>query len=180
MELRTRGSWSGTASQLYSALGEMAAELKISTRQKAWPKNPKVFAKRLNELVTSLPAVGIEVKKRREGKQRTRIISINVVPDVLLVRHEEKADDKDDRDDILTYYSGDIDLQKRLELLVGTGRTVENFESGGPIAEGTLLKRLQMDRTVEWSLDLFNRVLRIAERDGRAFSPRPGFISFNG
>jgi len=178
MELRTRGSWSGTASQLYSALGEMAAELKISTRQKAWPKNPKVLSRRLNELVPSLPAVGYEIEKTRTKK--ARIISINVVSDVISSPSTENGDDGDDTDDIFASYSGDIDLQKRLELLVGTGRTVENFESGGPIAEGTLLKRLQMDRTVEWSLDLFNRVLRIAERDGRAFSPRPGFISFNG
>ena len=75
--------------------------MNISTRQKAWAKTPTVLSRRLNELIPSLPAVGIHIKKTREGKDRTRFISINAVHSVRSVRPKEKADGKDGKDAIL-------------------------------------------------------------------------------
>jgi hypothetical protein len=72
--------WSGTASQLYSELEEQAKELKISTRQKAWPKQPHVLSRVLNELAPSLPAVGLEVE--RGYREKTRTIHITTVGSV--------------------------------------------------------------------------------------------------
>jgi len=67
--------WEGTASQLFSLLEEKAKELKISTRQKAWPKKPHVLSRRLNELAPSLPVVGYEISRGYKGK--TLLICIN-------------------------------------------------------------------------------------------------------
>jgi len=78
-----------------------------------------------------------------------------------------------------TAEEGQASLQECLEILVGTGWMIEHYEAGAPITEDTLLERLQMDKTVEWDQDLFNRVLSIAERDRRVYRPRPGYLSFN-
>lgn len=67
--------WEGTASQLYAALEEKAKELKISTRQKAWPKKPHILSRRLNELAPSLPSVGYEINRGYKGKTRLILIS---------------------------------------------------------------------------------------------------------
>lgn len=88
MELKTRGTWIGTASQLWTQLQEMATEMKVSTRQKAWPKKPHALSRRLNELAPSLPAVGYEVSIGR--KLKTRTITINTVHSVHSV-HDRDA-----------------------------------------------------------------------------------------
>lgn len=67
--------WEGTAAQLFSALEEKAKELKISTRQKAWPKKPHILSRRLNELAPSLPSVGYEINRGYRGKNRLILIS---------------------------------------------------------------------------------------------------------
>ena len=69
------GTWEGTPSQLYSELEEKAKELKISTRQKAWPKKPHILTRRLNELAPSLPSIGYEIETTRSGKSRKIFIS---------------------------------------------------------------------------------------------------------
>jgi len=69
------GTWEGTPSQLYSELEEKAKELKISTRQKAWPKKPHVLTRRLNELAPSLPSIGYQIETSRSGKSRRIVIS---------------------------------------------------------------------------------------------------------
>ena len=67
--------WKGTASQLFAELEEKAKQLKISTRQKAWPKKPHILSRRLNELAPSLPAVGYQINRGYKGK--TLLILIN-------------------------------------------------------------------------------------------------------
>ncbi|MCK4434794.1 hypothetical protein KAU92_04830, partial [Candidatus Bathyarchaeota archaeon] len=79
MEQHPKG-WEGTASQLFAELDEKAKELKISTRQKTWPKKPHILSRRLNELAPSLPAVGYEINRGHKGK--TRLILINSVESV--------------------------------------------------------------------------------------------------
>jgi len=191
VELKTRGSWSGTASQLWTELEEMATGLKISTRQKAWPKNPKLLSRRLNELVPSLPAVGIEITKGYRGK--SRIININVVG---IDGIRGSTDDTDDTNNIRESYSPNQrcitdkaddkngshsgiahSLQGHLDKLVGTLSDIQRYESQGPVTRLTLLERLERDRTLDWDSPLFDKVLDIAIRDGRLYEPRPGFIS---
>ncbi len=69
--------WSGTATQRYSDLDETAKELKISTRQKAWPKKPHILSRVLNELISSLPSIGLKVE--REHSSKSRLIHIKTV-----------------------------------------------------------------------------------------------------
>ena len=89
--------WEGTASQLFSLLEEKAKELKISTRQKAWPKKPHILSRRLNELAPSLPSVGYEVHTSRTGK--TRLILINSVRSVTSVTPKHDQGDGSDAND---------------------------------------------------------------------------------
>jgi len=102
MELMTDGTWEGTVSQLWTALQNMASQLKISTKQKAWPKNSKILSRRLNELSPSLPAIGIELNRGYRGK--SRIISINVSGDVGI---DGATDDTDDTAHIRGSFSKD-------------------------------------------------------------------------
>jgi hypothetical protein len=79
MEESPKG-WEGTASQLFAELEDKAKELRISTRQKAWPKKPHILSRRLNELAPSLPAAGYQIDRGHKGKNR--LILINSVGSV--------------------------------------------------------------------------------------------------
>lgn len=83
--------WSGTPSKLYSELEENAKELKISTRQKAWPKQPWILSRRLNELAPALPSIGLKIERERTGK--ARLIHINTVKSVTRKNDWERGKD---------------------------------------------------------------------------------------
>jgi len=59
--MRSLEKWEGTPSKLHVAMINHAKELDISTRQKTWPKAPHILVRRLNELIPSLKALGLEV-----------------------------------------------------------------------------------------------------------------------
>jgi len=94
MEANPLGGWEGTPSQLYSELEEKAKELKISTRQKAWPKKPHVLSRRLNELAPSLPSIGYQIEMSRSGKSRKIVIS-TVTSVTSVTRQEDWGKGKD-------------------------------------------------------------------------------------
>jgi len=73
--------WEGTPAALYSNLLDTAKELKISTRQKIWPKNPSALSRRLNDLSPNLPAVGYEIESDHTGAGGRKIMinAVNVV-----------------------------------------------------------------------------------------------------
>ena len=70
----TRTEWMGTASDLLSALAEMAGQ-RIA-KSKTWPDGPRALAGRLRRAATFLRKVGIEIGFEREGRARTRTIRI--------------------------------------------------------------------------------------------------------
>jgi hypothetical protein len=70
--------WSGTASALLGALGEMAGER--VARAKTWPDTPRALSGRLRRAATFLRKIGIEITFDREGRGRTRIIHITATP----------------------------------------------------------------------------------------------------
>ena len=47
-----------------------------TTRSKDWPSSPEALSNRLRRAATFLRKAGVEVSFRREGKQRTRMITI--------------------------------------------------------------------------------------------------------
>ncbi len=69
-----RTVWTGTASDLLGALGEVAGE-RIA-KSKTWPDSPRGLSGRLRRAATFLRKIGIEVSFEREGRARTRIIRI--------------------------------------------------------------------------------------------------------
>ena len=64
-----------TASALLAALEEVAGER--VAKSKTWPDNPRALSNRLRRAATFLRKLGIEVSFHREGKARTRIITLS-------------------------------------------------------------------------------------------------------
>lgn len=73
-----RTEWTGTASDLLGALGEMAGDRLIMS--KTWPDGPRALGGRLRRAATFLRKIGIEIGFEREGRVRTRIIRITTTP----------------------------------------------------------------------------------------------------
>jgi hypothetical protein len=76
--MATRTEWTGTASDLLGALGEMAGER--VAKSKTWPDSPRALAGRLRRAAAFLRKIGIEIGFDREGRARTRIIRIATTP----------------------------------------------------------------------------------------------------
>jgi hypothetical protein len=72
--MATRTDWTGKASDLLGALGDMVGER--SAKAKTWPDSPRALSGRLRRAATFLRKVGIEISFGREGRGRTRTISI--------------------------------------------------------------------------------------------------------
>ena len=72
--MATRTEWTGTASELLGALAEMAGER--VAKSKTWPDSPRALAGRLRRAATFLRKIGIEIGFEREGRARTRVISL--------------------------------------------------------------------------------------------------------
>lgn len=75
--MRERTEWTGTASDLLGALGEVAGE-RIA-RSKTWPDSARALSGRLRRAATFLRKIGIGVSFEREGRARTRVIHITRV-----------------------------------------------------------------------------------------------------
>jgi hypothetical protein len=71
-----RTDWTGTASELLSALSEMVGE-RIA-KSKAWPDSPRALAGRLRRAATFLRKIDINICFDREGRARTRVVRITV------------------------------------------------------------------------------------------------------
>ena len=69
-----RTEWTGTASDLLGALGEVAGERIV--RSKTWPDNARSLSGRLRRAATFLRKIGIGVSFEREGRARTRVVRI--------------------------------------------------------------------------------------------------------
>jgi hypothetical protein len=76
--MATRTEWTGTASDLLGALGEVVGE-RIA-KSKTWPDSPRALAGRLRRAATFLRKIGIEISFGREGRARTRTINIATTP----------------------------------------------------------------------------------------------------
>jgi hypothetical protein len=72
--MATRTEWTGTASHLLGALAEVVGER--VAKSKTWPEGARALAGRLRRAATILRKIGIEICFGREGRARTRTISI--------------------------------------------------------------------------------------------------------
>jgi hypothetical protein len=75
MAMRT--VWTGTASDLLGALAEVVGER--VAKSKTWPDGPRALAGRLRRAAAFLRKIGIEIGFEREGRARTRTITITTI-----------------------------------------------------------------------------------------------------
>jgi hypothetical protein len=75
--MATRTVWTGTASDLLGALAEVVGER--VAKSKSWPDGPRALAGRLRRAATLLRKIGIEIGFGREGRARTRTITITTI-----------------------------------------------------------------------------------------------------
>lgn len=72
--MATRTVWTGKSSDLLGALGDVVGERGV--KSKTWPDSPRALSGRLRRAATFLRKIGIEISFGREGRARTRTISI--------------------------------------------------------------------------------------------------------
>jgi hypothetical protein len=70
-----RDQWAGSASELWTALGELVDEGVRKT--KAWPGAPNALTGRLKRLAPTLRDVGIEYGEDRSGRSRKKVLTKN-------------------------------------------------------------------------------------------------------
>jgi hypothetical protein len=69
--MQERSEWSGTAGELWKALGDLVDE--AIRRTKDWPGAPNALSGRLKRLAPALREVGIEYGEGRSGSKGTRL-----------------------------------------------------------------------------------------------------------
>ena len=69
-----RTQWTGTASELLGALGEVVGE--AQRKAKTWPDSPRALSGRLRRAATFLRKLGIQVAFERERRTRARTVRI--------------------------------------------------------------------------------------------------------
>jgi hypothetical protein len=78
--MHARTAWTGNATDLLDALGEVVGER--ITKSKSWPGSPRALSGRLRRAATFLRKIGIEIGFHRdEGRVRTRTITITTIGD---------------------------------------------------------------------------------------------------
>lgn len=74
-----RKMWKGSPADLHHDMKEHAKSLNISTRVKEWPKAPSIMSRRLNLLLSSFKALGIDITKERDPLRVVKIVNRNYV-----------------------------------------------------------------------------------------------------
>jgi hypothetical protein len=77
--MQERDEWSGTASELWKALGELVDE--DVRRSKAWPGAPNALSNCMKRIAPALREIGIHYSDNIEGHQRTRTKYLRKVED---------------------------------------------------------------------------------------------------
>lgn len=72
--LKEREEWQGEPSDLYRDMSDKAESLKVSVRDKSWPKSANWLTRRLREVRPNLLALGIEITDDRTGDERSMVI----------------------------------------------------------------------------------------------------------
>jgi hypothetical protein len=102
-------TWEGTATELLSELEGVAAELKINTHGKSWPKSANSLSRKVNLIKTNLREIGIQLDKcyldenKKSRGIKIRKISSEPSEATETENHAQNSisDDTDDTDDIL-------------------------------------------------------------------------------
>ena len=76
--MATQTVWTGNASDLLGALGEVVGER--AAKSKTWPDSPRALSGRLRRAAPFLRKLGFDIEFTREGRERTRTINITTTP----------------------------------------------------------------------------------------------------
>lgn len=181
----TGSNWSGSASQLWSELKDVAKEMKISTAQRAWPKTPAILGKILNELEPNLPSVGYKIHKSPGKVRKIEIVRTDGETWVNKIHDWGEGPDIRDyleRDDVELYSpkKGEIikerttqNLQNMLDEFLEILEKAEKVNDGEPVDLGGFFKILVVEG---WKPSDAKRVSDILIRDGMIYEPRLGVI----
>lgn len=74
--MQDREDWSGTATDLYHKLKELASELQFDTKNKNFPTDPNWLWRRMKEVEPNLSKIGIRIQKDDSNHSRGRLIKI--------------------------------------------------------------------------------------------------------
>lgn len=72
--MENQDNWTGSPTELFDELNNIAVNLKINTNDKAWPKAPNALSRRINEIKSNLAEIGITIKCSRKTQKREWII----------------------------------------------------------------------------------------------------------
>ena len=100
--MRKQDEWIGTATELWSALGELIGE--DIRKTKIWPGAPNALVGRLKRLAPTLRGVGIEYGEDRGKRSRKKVLTKNIGAKDRHHRHHRHPDEKPLQNDI---FSGD-------------------------------------------------------------------------
>ena len=101
--------WEGEPTTLYHILEGEAQSMRISTRQKDWPKDVRWLLRRINEILPSLSALGYTVEVERTGARRLIRLSRTgktLKSDVNVDMTSQKDDINDDIDNTSQSFTG--------------------------------------------------------------------------
>ncbi len=105
--MRERVEWEGIATELLSDLESLAAMHRVNTRAKGWPRGPQVLTRRLNEVLTNLTLVGIQVSRPRESSRRLIVIQKTPADSVTGVTSDKGAQETHDPAGVLGDAAGE-------------------------------------------------------------------------
>lgn len=125
--VQERGTWEGTASDLFAAF-KVNHDDEMRAKDGGWPRRPDGLSRRLEVLHSTLADAGVTLRRSREGKNRTRKITLERAS-------EKRADAADTNSLLLTApvdFTFDLDGVPRLPWRPGTCPVVEDDEAPEP------------------------------------------------
>jgi len=119
--------WKGSATELLADLESVAAELKINTRHKPWPKAPNSLSRRINEVKTNIREIGIVIDSAvRDSKTKVKTIEIRKIPSLSLISLPDKnqAQTADDISNDINCKSTTISSNDKI---ISLPKTLQNY-----------------------------------------------------
>lgn len=169
--IKERKSWKGTAADLLEELETVAANEKIQTNLRSWPKSPSWVTRQLNSIQSTLEHLGISIERTKENGQRFLTIKFGENTDngVMLSEKVNEPSKNESKDNIVTghitrndsEYDSKIKNQSLLSKLDCNDRTdikLTNLESQQVVHEKT--SQLELFRMAACGDDNANDLLK--------------------
>jgi len=134
--MEERNSWTGLATPLLTELERVAEKLKLDTNDKTWPKAPHILTRRIKEILSSLPDVGILVRFDHPEKRHIEIRKVaSKAPEAPSTYDSRGLNGDAIADAVSQYRQSSVD-----------GNGVEKQDVGATDATGATLANLSEDK----------------------------------